>query len=305
MLNTIKKPIIIFTALLSYIVLQSIWWLRNTWNLYQEIYGGEVLQRKLYMLIGEGVVFLIILGLGFFVIYRAIKKEMALSSQQKNFLMAITHELKTPIASIKLLLQTISSRKLEQQQIQDLSKKAIDDADRLNQLVENILIATKIDERLYLLNKEEISLKELIENIIEKNKNGFLKSMDVILRYPEGTNALCVNADVSGMISIVTNLLENASKYSEVGSEIKIDLAEENNSIVLSISDAGEGIPDEEKENIFMKFYRIGNENTRKKKGTGLGLFIVKNLVLLHNGAIEVKNNSPKGTIFVLQFPKN
>ena len=305
MLNTIKKPIIIFTALLSYIVLQSIWWLRNTWNLYQEIYGGEVLQRKLYMLIGEGVVFLIILGLGFFVIYRAIKKEMALSSQQKNFLMAITHELKTPIASIKLLLQTISSRKLEQQQIQDLSKKAIDDADRLNQLVENILIATKIDERLYLLNKEEISLKELIENIIEKNKNGFLKSMDVILRYPEGTNALCVNADVSGMISIVTNLLENASKYSEVGSEIKIDLAEENNSIVLSISDAGEGIPDEEKENIFMKFYRIGNENTRKKKGTGLGLFIVKNLVLLHNGAIEVKNNSPKGTIFALQFPKN
>ncbi len=305
MLNTIKKPIIIFTALLSYIVLQSIWWLRNTWNLYQEIYGGEVLQRKLYMLIGEGVVFLIILGLGFFVIYRAIKKEMALSSQQKNFLMAITHELKTPIASIKLLLQTISSRKLEQQQIQDLSKKAIDDADRLNQLVENILIATKIDERLYLLNKEEISLKELIENIIEKNKNGFLKSMDVILRYPEGTNALCINADVSGMISIVTNLLENASKYSEVGSEIKIDLAEENSSIVLSISDAGEGIPDEEKENIFMKFYRIGNENTRKKKGTGLGLFIVKNLVLLHNGAIEVKNNSPKGTIFVLQFPKN
>ncbi len=305
MLNTIKKPIIIFTALLSYIVLQSIWWLRNTWNLYQEIDSGYVLQRKLYMLIGEGVVFLIILGLGFFVIYRAIKKEMALSSQQKNFLMAITHELKTPIASIKLLLQTISSRKLEQQQIQDLSKKAIDDADRLNQLVENILIATKIDERLYLLNKEEISLKELIENIIEKNKNGFLKSMDVILRYPEGTNALYINADVSGMISIVTNLLENASKYSEVGSEIKIDLAEENNSIVLSISDTGEGIPDEEKENIFMKFYRIGNENTRKKKGTGLGLFIVKNLVLLHNGAIEVKNNSPKGTIFVLQFPKN
>ena len=303
-MNTIKNPIIIFTALLSYIVLQSIWWLRNTWNLFKEIYSGEVLQRKLYMLIGEGLVFLIILGLGFFVIYRAIKKEMALSSQQKNFLMAITHELKTPIASIKLLLQTISSRKLEQQQIQDLSKKAIEDADRLNQLVENILIATKIDERLYLLNKEEISLKELIENIIEKNKNGFLKSMDVILRCPEGTNALYINADVSGMISIVTNLLENASKYSEVGSKIKIDLVEENHVVYLSISDAGEGIPDEEKENIFMKFYRVGNENTRKKKGTGLGLFIVKNLVLLHNGSIVVKNNSPKGTIFALQFPK-
>jgi len=304
MRNTIKKPIIIFSALLTYIVLQSIWWLRNTWNLYQEIYSGQALQRKLYMLIGEGVVFLIILGLGFFVIYRAIKKEMALSAQQKNFLMAITHELKTPITSIKLLLQTISSRKLEQQQIQDLSKKAIDDADRLNQLVENILIATKIDERLYLLNKEEISLKTLVENILERNRNSFLKGANVILKYPEGTNALSINADVSSMISIISNLLENAIKYSPEGSEITINLNEENNLIKLSISDSGEGIPDEEKENIFKKFYRIGNENTRKKKGTGLGLFIVKNLVLLHNGSIEVKNNSPKGTIFVLQFPK-
>ena len=302
MLNTIKKPIIIFTALLSYIVLQSIWWLRNTWNLYQEIYGGEVLQRKLYMLIGEGVVFLIILGLGFFVIYRAIKKEMALSSQQKNFLMAITHELKTPIASIKLLLQTISSRKLEQQQIQDLSKKAIDDADRLNQLVENILIATKIDERLYLLNKEEISLNHLIEKLI--SNSAFQRTHSIKFSLKSDTEIL-LHADTSGMISIISNLLENAIKYSPDGSEININLSEENNVVSLSVSDAGEGIPDEEKENIFMKFYRIGNENTRKKKGTGLGLFIVKNLVLLHNGAIEVKNNSPKGTIFVLQFPKN
>lgn len=301
MLKTIKKPIIIFTALLSYIVLQSIWWLRNTWNLYQEIYGGQVLQRKLYMLIGEGVVFLIILGLGFSVIYRAIKKEMALSAQQKNFLMAITHELKTPIASIKLLLQTISSRKLEQQQIQDLSKKAIDDADRLNQLVENILIATKIDERLYLLNKEEISLNKLIEKLIS---NSALQKTHTLHFEVKNAEEILLHADSSSMISIISNLLENAIKYSPEGSEIKIALIEENNFIKLSVSDVGEGIPEEEKENIFKKFYRIGNENTRKKKGTGLGLFIVKNLVLLHNGTIEVKNNSPKGTIFVLQFPK-
>ncbi len=302
MRNTIKKPIIIFTALLSYIVLQSIWWLRNTWNLYQEIYGGEVLQRKMYMLIGEGAVFLIILGLGFFVIYRAIKKEMALSAQQKNFLMAITHELKTPIASIKLMLQTISSRKLEQEQIQDLSKKAIDDSDRLNQLVENILIATKIDERLYLLNKEEISLNHLIEKLI--SNSAFQKTHSIIF-FVKNDSEILLNADTSGMISIITNLLENAIKYSPERSEITISLTEENKIVSLSIADTGEGIPDEEKENIFVKFYRIGNENTRKKKGTGLGLFIVKNLVLLHNGSIEVKNNSPKGTIFALQFPKN
>lgn len=283
-------------------MLQSIWWLHNTWNLYKEVYTGEELERKFWMLFGEGSVFIGLLFFGFFITYRAFKKEMAVSNQQRNFLMAITHELKTPIASIKLLWQTIASRKLEPEQVKDLSNKGVENADRLNQMVENILLATKIDEQLFILQKENISLKKIISDVLQRNQNGFLKHHKFSFLHNVSAD-FTMTGDEMGLSSIVINLLENAAKYSEQGSEICIALKSNSNTISLNISDEGEGIPDEEKKNIFQKFYRVGNENTRKNKGTGLGLFIVKNLVELHNGSIEVKDNSPKGAIFTIQFP--
>jgi two-component system phosphate regulon sensor histidine kinase PhoR len=297
-----KQPIVIFSVLLSYILLQSLWWLNNTWNLYKEVYKGEELERKFWMLLGEGSVFIALLFFGFFITYRAFKKEMAVSNQQRNFLMAITHELKTPIASIKLLWQTIASRKLEPEQVKDLAGKGVENADRLNQMVENILLATKIDEQLFILQKEKISLKKIIADVIQRNQNGFLKNHKFSFLH-NATDDFMMTGDEMGLSSIIINLLENAAKYSEQGSEICIDLKKDFNTISLTVSDEGEGIPDDEKKNIFQKFYRVGNENTRKNKGTGLGLFIVKNLVELHNGSIEVRDNSPKGAIFTIQFP--
>ncbi len=297
-----KRPIVIFSVLLSYILLQSLWWLNNTWNLYKEVYQGKELERKFWMLFGEGSVFIALLFFGFFITYRAFKKEMAVSNQQRNFLMAITHELKTPIASIKLLWQTIASRKLEPEQVKDLSGKGVENADRLNQMVENILLATKIDEQLFILQKEKISLKKIIADALQRNQNGFLKNHKFSFLHSTSDD-FTMTGDEMGLSSIIINLLENAAKYSESGSEICIDLKSNANTISLTISDEGEGIPDEEKKNIFQKFYRVGNENTRKNKGTGLGLFIVKNLVELHNGSIEVRDNSPKGAIFTIQFP--
>lgn len=216
--------------------------------------------------------------------------------------MAITHELKTPIASIKLLWQTIASRKLEPEQVKDLSNKGVENADRLNQMVENILLATKIEEQLFILQKEKISFKKIIADTLQRNQNGFLKNHKFSFSHSTSDDFTLLG-DEMGLSSIVINLLENAAKYSDQGSEICISLENKNSSIVLTISDEGEGIPNEEKENIFRKFYRVGNENTRKNKGTGLGLFIVKNLVELHNGSIDVHDNSPKGAIFTIQFP--
>lgn len=303
LMNKISKhPIVIFSVLLCYILMQSLWWLNNTWNLYKKVYRGEELDRKFWMLFGEGSVFIVLLLFGFFITYRAFKKEIAVSNQQRNFLMAITHELKTPIASIKLLWQTIASRKLEPEQVKDLSNKGVENADRLNQMVENILLATKIEEQLFILQKEKVSLEKIIADTIQRNQNGFLKNHKFSFLHSVSSD-FSMLGDEMGLSSIVINLLENAAKYSEAGSEICISLENKTNALVLNISDEGEGIPEEEKKNIFKKFYRVGNENTRKNKGTGLGLFIVKNLVELHNGTIEVRDNSPKGAIFTLQFP--
>ncbi|MFM7023599.1 MAG: sensor histidine kinase [Flavobacteriales bacterium] len=301
-MNKIKQAKVIFSILLCYILLQSIWWLHNTWNLYKKVYHGEELNRKFWMLLGEGSVFIVLLLFGSFITYRAFRKEIAVSRQQRNFLMAITHELKTPIASIKLLWQTIASRKLEEGQVKDLANKGVENADRLNQMVENILLVTKIEEQLFILHKEKTSLKKIITDVLQRNQGGFLKNHRFTFMHNSDGEFMMMGDEI-GLSSIIVNLLENAAKYSDAGSEIIITLKNKENQILLSISDEGEGIPDVEKKNIFQKFYRIGNENTRKNKGTGLGLFIVKNLVELHNGSIEVRDNSPKGAIFTIQFP--
>ena len=107
-----------------------------------------------------------------------------------------------------------------------------------------------------------------------------------------------------GFTSVVINLIENAIKYSSAGGSVDISLQENGNDIILQVKDEGYGIPDSEKKKVFEKFYRVGNEDTRKTKGTGLGLFIVSRFVEIYKGKIDLLDNTPKGTVFSLSFPK-
>ena len=130
----------LFLILLLYVILQAAWWLYSIHQLSAEVINEkEELDRKTSMIISEGAVFLLILIVGFFITYRSLRKEVQVSAQQKNFLLAITHELKTPIASLKLYLQTLVKRDLPQEKQKEILGKSIKDADRLNELVENIL----------------------------------------------------------------------------------------------------------------------------------------------------------------------
>ena len=115
---------------------------------------------------------------------------------------------------------------------------------------------------------------------------------------------IIISSDHQLITALLTNLIENAIKYSPKDGNITIKLQEQENAVKLIVADEGVGISNEEKDRIFDKFYRIGNEDTRKTKGTGLGLYIVKNIVKLHQGYISVSNNSPKGSIFEIIFPK-
>jgi K+-sensing histidine kinase KdpD len=114
-----------------------------------------------------------------------------------------------------------------------------------------------------------------------------------------------INGDHQLITALITNLIENAIKYSPKDSNITIKLQDQENAVKLVVMDEGIGISNEEKLRIFDKFYRIGNEDTRKTKGTGLGLYIAKNIVKLHHGNTTVSNNSPNGSIFEIVFPKN
>lgn len=252
-------------------------------------------QMRVYMIVGEGTVFLLLLLYAFYRIRKASNREVELVEQQKNFLLSVTHELKTPIAATKLQLQTLLKHKhLDPDQQAQLLNNAINETNRLNRLIEDVLLANNAEKEL-VLNKEEINISELTEQTIN---NYFSAKKEMGLLRMEIESNVVTKTDKLLFPSVVINLIENAFKYSPERSQVKINLARVNGKIELSVADQGNGIPEEEKAKIFKKFYRIGSEETRKTKGTGLGLYIVKKIVEANNGKIEILNNEPNGSIF-------
>ena len=266
--------------------------------MYSEVMSKK--QRQQMMIFGEASVFFIALMLGMWFVFRSFRQELELSRQQRNFLLSITHELKSPIASIRLILDTFKKRTLKPEQVQKLSRNGISEAERLHTLVNNILLAARLDSGMA-VSLGEIELKPFLYRIVDQLKD---KYPNVLFSFRSDAYIPRIHADPNAMTSIALNLLENAVKYSpKDDNEIELSLKKGQDNIVMEIADKGLGIPDEEKSKIFKKFYRVGSEDTRKTKGTGLGLYIVKSLVEVHKGNISVKNNYPKGTIFRVQLP--
>ena len=294
-----KKVYTVFFLLLLYIVIQSVWWMYSIFDLSSQVFPAEEMQGKKWMIFGEGAVFLLILLISFIFSVRTLKKDFNLSVQQKNFLMTVSHELKTPIASIKLYIQTLLKRDLEPNKQKEILTKSLADTDRLNNLVESILLATKIDDGSLFMNKSKVNISQLVQESTLKLMESNNKKLDFEFFIEDN---LMFNSDPESMSSIVCNLVGNAIKYSPEQSTITISLNKTSNALTLIVSDEGPGIPNDDKSRIFDKFYRIGDENTRKEQGTGLGLFLVKYLVEQHNGSISVQKNSPKGAIFACKF---
>ena len=251
------------------------------------------------MILGEGAVFILIFLVGAWHLHKALKKERKLQVQQKNFLLSVTHELKSPLASIKLYLQTILKRDLERDQIKSFLNNSLKDIERLDDLVENILIASKIENKSYSFPKEDLNFSSLIEKIAERLQIHTCSTQTIKTEVEPDVH---IHGDRFALTSVVTNLIENAVKYSPPCSEIGVKLKKINGTICFQVADRGIGIKDEEKLRIFDKFYRVGSEETRKTKGTGLGLYIVKEVLNNHHAQIKVKNNHPTGTVFEVTF---
>ena len=251
--------------------------------------------RQRWMIIGEGAVFMILLLVGLWRIYRIRQKELALALQQQNFLLSITHELKSPIASIQLVLETIQKRQLSIDQLQKLSNSGLKENERLHRLVQDLLLAARVEGG-YEYVFEEVNLSELLAETIVWAKPKF--SGEICFKTEE--DLFLSKADKNTLLTAFSNLIENAIKYSDEKGKIEITAYRKKHQILVEIADTGPGIPKSEREKIFEKFYRIGNEHTRKTKGTGLGLYIVKKVIEAHGGTISLKDNQPKGTVFTV-----
>ncbi len=258
--------------------------------------------EKKTMILSEGAVFLLIFISGAYYLQKTIKKERKLHDQQKNFLLSVTHELKSPLASIKLYIQTILKRELDRVKIEAFLKNSLKDIERLDDLVENMLIATRIESRSYSFPKEHFDLSELVSKVAERLQIHTCSTQTIKCNIEPG---IYLTGDKFALTLAVSNLIENAVKYSPPCEEIVVELQRESNFIRFSVADKGIGISDEEKLRIFDKFYRVGSEDTRKTKGTGLGLYIVKQVLDNHQAHIKVKNNRSAGSIFEVTFNSN
>ena len=317
--NYKKRPIrfiyILYWFLLAYILAALIFWFfaLNQQNSELSFYRIDILNkneatykdqinqikkekdRKTAQYAGEGITFFLLIIAGAIFVFRLINKQLMQSAQQQNFMMAITHELKTPIAVTKLNLETMQRRKLEEEQQQKLISSTIQEANRLNALCNNMLLVSQIDTGGYIITKEDFDLAVLALGC----------ESDFEIRFPlrklrtDVEENLVINGDKFLIELAINNLLDNAIKYSGKESFVLVKVFRAENFIKLQVIDEGKGISPAEQLRVFEKFYR-GEQ--RQTKGTGLGLYLTKKIVRQHNGDIAVKNNIPQGCIFEIKF---
>ncbi|MEL6657200.1 MAG: ATP-binding protein [Bacteroidota bacterium] len=267
---------------------------------YQEL--KKAYRRQERMILGETIFLSISLLAGMYVIYLGYRREVKASRQQRNFLLSITHELKSPIAGIRLALETIAKRgdQLPVDKRQQLSERGIKEADRLNKLVEDLLLSARL-ENAYQFQQEPLDLTQMAKRIVGRMKQ---QRPDAHIQLDIAPDVPQIQGDRQALTSVLINLVENALKYSGGQPDVNVKLhTAANQEVVLEVEDHGIGISNLDKERIFEKFYRVGSEDTRRTKGTGLGLFIVKELVRAHQGHISVSDNEPQGTIFKVTLP--
>ena len=293
-----NRSLLIFYLLVGYVVLQFSWWAYHIYTLAQEVAKEEsFVQRKIMMITGEALVFFLILAVGVYFVRKTFNKELELAKEKKNFILSVTHELKTPIASSKLFAETILSRDISKEKRDDILDKIIKDQIRLEKLVENILLISKVEEHKQHLEREKVNCREFIESVIKGLGLSETAKFDI-------DSEMEIKIDRFYFTSVIQNLHENAIKYSTDKEEIVWSAHQLGNSIFIQIKDQGVGVPTNQREKIFDLFHRIGDENTRDTKGTGVGLYIVQKIVALHNGAIKVKDNQPQGSIFEIELPQ-
>ncbi len=314
----------VYIILLAYIIAAIVFWEMSLQKLSSRIYDQEVLtlksrvdsaydpytyyrqinslQHKHIMrrtqYVQEGGAFLVVILIGAVVVYTSLNRRMRLSRQQNNFMLSVTHELKSPIAAMKLNMQTLERRQLSEDQRKQLLDRCIKESNRLNDLCNNMLLASQLEGRQYKQARETFNLSEMAEDCINDYAARYSR------RFEEEITAGCkITGDKVMLQMAINNLLENAVKYTPDDLPVTLCLFKNTDGIVIQVQDQGPGIPDSEKKKIFNKFYRIGNEDSRKSKGTGLGLYLTSKIALQHKGRITVKDNAPSGCIFELWLP--
>jgi signal transduction histidine kinase len=256
-----------------------------------------------------GILFLVIIaGLVLNTIF--LVREIRRNEQHDSFINAVTHELKTPIASIRLYLQTLQRREVDEAQRRDFYQSMLEDTDRLLHTVEQVLKAGEAAQKKAPAQRLPVEFDSLVRECMELARTRHhLQTTD--LDYHEASslqngNGARVLGDPEELRTAVSNLLDNAVKYSPDGVHIAVELdAPDAEHLVLSVKDQGVGIPEQELKRIFKRFYRVTQRSLSQVKGTGLGLFIVRSIARKHGGRVFAQSEGAgKGTTVTMELPR-
>ncbi|MBZ5698965.1 MAG: HAMP domain-containing histidine kinase [Acidobacteriia bacterium] len=253
-----------------------------------------------------GIIFfgLIIAGLILYTVF--LVREIHRNEQQDSFLNAVTHELKTPIASIRLYLETLESRQLNEPRRHEFYRIMLEDTDRLLGTVEQIL---KAGEARHGTNKkqwQEVDLSSIVLETIELTRLRHHLPPEALRLGSQPTETMLLRGNPAELRTAVFNLVENAVKYSGEKKDVVVDvLAPGIDTVLLRVRDHGIGIPPSELKSIFKRFYRVASSANGRVKGTGLGLFIVRSIARRHGGdAFAESEGLGRGSTFTLRLPR-
>ncbi|HYY59453.1 MAG TPA: HAMP domain-containing sensor histidine kinase [Pyrinomonadaceae bacterium] len=271
-----------------------------------------------WVLLNWREVALLILGIVFFVVIISglvlntifLVREIRRNEQHDAFINAVTHELKTPLASIRLYLETLQTRAVDEEKRREFYSVMLADSDRLLNTVEQVLRAGQTGQRHRRLNASTIDLGEMVRESLELARTRYNLAEDT-LRYTESFNGsgggrAVVRGDLDELRAAVSNLIDNAIKYSDKEVKVSVEVStDEDRHVVVRVRDRGVGIPRAQLKRIFGRFYRAPSLVMSRVKGTGLGLFIVRSVVKRHGGRVYAESAGPgHGSTFTIQLPR-
>jgi signal transduction histidine kinase len=239
-------------------------------------------------------------AIGLFVTARAVRAAAVLASMQSDFVSTVTHELKTPLASIRLISDTLSrGRYSTVDTVSDYARLLSDEADRLRALIDNLLMFARVTDPGKVYTFESIDLVDLVEDVLEHaqarlSERNFVVSVDVPHDLPR------INVDRTAVMQVIANLVDNAIKYSQRRFTLKLTGRADEHTVSLDVADGGIGIPREELTHVFDRFFRGRGAKTG---GSGLGLTIARRVLRDHGGTIEIRSDHGDGTVVTIAFP--
>ena len=308
-LKALFHPIMVFIGVqIAWLVLMAVW---INWYLENNLAIKEFAQKIRpdlftveiqWLILFEGCFLMLLILAGVYVIFVYWNKQNSLNQMQSNFVASVSHELKSPLASIQLYLETLKYQHVASVERKDFVETMLTDTKRLSELIDNILQSSKADPTSMALQFQPVNLRAFLAEVIKGYKRQF-EEKKCLVNLKQGCSPT-LNVDPKALRMVFNNLISNAIRYSPVGSTLTIHLHKMGKYWGVDFEDQGFGFEKKDMKKIFRKFYRVQNTDTQNIEGAGLGLFISSEIVKNHNGRLKVSSpGRGKGSLFSVLIP--